>query len=164
LVDFYATWCGPCKAIAPYVHTQCQSNGVALAKVDVDVAGDVSAKYGITAMPTFKVLDAAGKVLGEVVGGGQPNVNKVIGIAKSNKKWFRYKNHLIILYSYYYKPFWSVKDCHRETIVAKEEYLSNILRDGKLNHLFSTLVFAVNQAGGLDKIALLGRYMLWQIK
>jgi hypothetical protein len=51
----------------------------------VDVAADVAAKYNINAMPTFKVLASDGSVLGEVVGGGQANVNKVIAIANANK-------------------------------------------------------------------------------
>ena len=75
LVDFHATWCGPCKAIAPYVVQQCQQQGVHLVKVDVDQASEISQKYGISAMPTFKVLDASASAVFEKVGGGQGNVN-----------------------------------------------------------------------------------------
>ena len=78
LVDFHATWCGPCKAIAPYVVQQCQAHGVHLVKVDVDQASEISQKYGISAMPTFKVLKADGTVALEKVGGGQGNVNACI--------------------------------------------------------------------------------------
>lgn len=39
IVDFHATWCGPCKAIAPYVVAQCEQKGVNLIKVDVDKNG-----------------------------------------------------------------------------------------------------------------------------
>ncbi len=63
LVDFHATWCGPCKAIAPYVQQQCSAKGVNLIKVDVDKNGEISAKYNIEAMPTFKVIDQAGNCL-----------------------------------------------------------------------------------------------------
>jgi len=64
LVDFHATWCGPCKAIAPYVVEQSEKNGITLIKVDVDQAPDVASAYGIQAMPTFKVIDAQGNVFG----------------------------------------------------------------------------------------------------
>jgi len=56
LVDFHATWCGPCKAIAPYLVEQCKARNVPLAKVDVDQSDELSGKYGIQAMPTFKVI------------------------------------------------------------------------------------------------------------
>lgn len=83
LVDFHATWCGPCKNIAPYVVAQCQQHGVNLIKVDVDVNGDIATKYNISAMPTFKVIDRNGKVVFEIVGGGQANVDKAVAKVKS---------------------------------------------------------------------------------
>lgn len=86
LVDFYATWCGPCRAIAPYLHTQTSQKGVSLAKVDVDKNPELSAKYSIQAMPTFKVVNGDGVVLGEKVGGGQGNVDAVILVALQHKK------------------------------------------------------------------------------
>ena len=74
LVDFHATWCGPCKAIAPYVTEQSKAQGIHLVKVDVDEAGEIAAKYTVQAMPTFKVLDGGANAVFEKVGGGKANV------------------------------------------------------------------------------------------
>lgn len=56
-IDFTATWCGPCKAIAPVYEKLAAQHGIpgalAFAKVDVDAAQDVARKYNIAAMPTF---------------------------------------------------------------------------------------------------------------
>ncbi|KAI9149695.1 thioredoxin trx1 [Blastocladiella emersonii ATCC 22665] len=68
VVDFYAVWCGPCKAIAPrYEALAAQYPGVGFYKVNVDNMNDVAREYGVTAMPTFKLFKA-GKVLDTVVG------------------------------------------------------------------------------------------------
>ncbi|KAF2281097.1 thioredoxin-domain-containing protein [Westerdykella ornata] len=60
LVDFYATWCPPCKAIAPVFEQLSSQHTIpgklAFAKVNVDEQTEVAAKYGITAMPTFLLL------------------------------------------------------------------------------------------------------------
>lgn len=53
--------------------------------MDVDVAGDAASKYGVSAMPTFFVLDKNGNKVDHVVGGGQANVDKMINAAKNAK-------------------------------------------------------------------------------
>ncbi|OTA65793.1 thioredoxin-domain-containing protein [Hypoxylon sp. EC38] len=56
-VDFYADWCGPCKAIAPHYEQLAKQHSapgvLAFAKVNVDKAQDAARAHGITAMPTF---------------------------------------------------------------------------------------------------------------
>merc|ERR1711976_411926 len=56
VVDFTATWCGPCKMISPHyedLSTKPENANVIFLKVDVDDAQDVATKCGIRAMPTF---------------------------------------------------------------------------------------------------------------
>ncbi|KAM0788507.1 hypothetical protein ACM66B_001638 [Microbotryomycetes sp. NB124-2] len=69
LIDFHATWCGPCRAIAPVFQRLANTyqNRIQFAKVDVDQARDVAAAYSIKAMPTFVLLRGTQK-LGEVQG------------------------------------------------------------------------------------------------
>lgn len=62
-IDFFATWCGPCKMIAPKLEefSKVYTNVVVL-KVDVDQCEDIAAKYAIQAMPTFIVFKNGQKV------------------------------------------------------------------------------------------------------
>ncbi|ENN77503.1 hypothetical protein HUJ04_013497 [Dendroctonus ponderosae] len=57
VIDFFATWCGPCKMIAPELERMARDfPNVVFLKVDVDQNGDVSRSYGVSAMPTFVFL------------------------------------------------------------------------------------------------------------
>lgn len=54
VVDYYATWCGPCKVIAPvFEDLAATTRGVFFYKVNVDEASDIAQAQGIRAMPTF---------------------------------------------------------------------------------------------------------------
>jgi thioredoxin 1 len=69
LVDFFAEWCGPCKAMAPALEqVAAELKGkVKVAKLDVDQNPEVTQKYRIQAMPTL-ILFKDGKVVDQVVG------------------------------------------------------------------------------------------------
>ncbi len=69
LVDFSATWCGPCKQIEPFVKQLADeyAGQVKVVKVDIDESPGTAAKYGIRGVPTLKMFKG-GQVIAEQVG------------------------------------------------------------------------------------------------
>lgn len=69
LVDFWATWCAPCKAIAPVIDTLAEEydGQVKIGKVNVDDSPGTPGKYGVRGIPTI-ILFKDGKVVDQVVG------------------------------------------------------------------------------------------------
>ena len=54
LVDFFATWCGPCKMLSPVLEQLSEENpNVLVLKIDVDEVGPLAARFGIQAIPTL---------------------------------------------------------------------------------------------------------------
>ena len=54
LVDFFATWCGPCQMLSPILETfSKETSDIDIVKVDIDSCGDLANKYDIEAVPTL---------------------------------------------------------------------------------------------------------------
>uniref|UniRef100_A0A8C9LA58 Thioredoxin n=1 Tax=Pavo cristatus TaxID=9049 RepID=A0A8C9LA58_PAVCR len=63
VVDFSATWCGPCKMIKPFFHSLCDKFGdVVFIEIDVDDAQDVATHCDVKCMPTFQFYKNGKKV------------------------------------------------------------------------------------------------------
>jgi thioredoxin len=61
LLDFYANFCGPCKAIAPFFEKMAASDirqHICFVKVDCEAASEIAEHYGVTARPTFMAIKA----------------------------------------------------------------------------------------------------------
>ena len=68
LVDFYATWCGPCKMTGPIIEQLTEEvKNVKFVKVDVDQNKELSSKYQVFSIPTFLIFKD-GQVAGQFVG------------------------------------------------------------------------------------------------
>lgn len=70
LVDFFATWCGPCKMLSPIIDelsSETIADRLSFAKLDIDESMDVAQHYGVMSVPTM-ILFANGRELTRIVG------------------------------------------------------------------------------------------------
>ncbi|KAJ9318193.1 hypothetical protein DTO271D3_1450 [Paecilomyces variotii] len=79
VVDFFATWCGPCKAVAPTVDKLSETySNVRFLQVDVDKAGSIAQQLGVRAMPTFVLFKDGKELEKRVVGGNVKELEEAI--------------------------------------------------------------------------------------
>ena len=68
LLDFWATWCGPCQMIAPHVEEVAQEReDILVGKIDVDKDPELAVKFGIASIPTLLVMEN-GQVINKGLG------------------------------------------------------------------------------------------------
>lgn len=75
LVDFWATWCGPCRMMNPILEEYSNENtlGVQVSKVNVDEQQELASKYRISSIPTMLIFKN-GEVVHEIIGAVPYNV------------------------------------------------------------------------------------------
>jgi len=80
LVDFWAPWCGPCKAVAPILEELSQDycEKMAFTKLNVDEGPQTASKYGISAIPTLLIFKNGEPVQSIVGYKPKPELKKVI--------------------------------------------------------------------------------------
>ena len=84
MIDFYSSWCGPCKTISPLFEKMSLEfiNDIDFYKINVDNSKELSTQFKITAMPTFAAF-RKGKKVGEVVGAVESEIKALMVKAKA---------------------------------------------------------------------------------
>ena len=80
LVDFYATWCGPCKMVAPVIaQVAGEHPELKVLKVDVDEVSDLAARYNVVSIPTMLYIEKGEVVRSRLGFAPKPQIEQFIG-------------------------------------------------------------------------------------
>ena len=99
IVDFFATWCGPCQGMMPILENlegQLPA-GATVVKVDVDQAPEIASEYGIMSIPAFKAFKD-GKVVSEAVGMQAVALVHPFKIERYGQRCFRNELRRIVMF------------------------------------------------------------------
>ena len=81
LLDFWATWCGPCKMIAPYIEEIAEENEhLTVGKIDVDEERDLAIQFGIASIPTLVLMENGEKVAEALGYRPKADIMKALGL------------------------------------------------------------------------------------
>ena len=76
LVDFFATWCGPCKMLSPLLEEVANENpNITILKIDVDELGQLASRFGVQAIPTLVLFKNGQQVATKL---GYQNKNQLL--------------------------------------------------------------------------------------
>lgn len=67
LVDFFATWCGPCKMLGSVLEEIAQEKEIKIVKIDIDKNPNLAKKYGVMSVPTLFIFNK-GKQINKTIG------------------------------------------------------------------------------------------------
>ena len=79
ILDFYGTWCMPCKMLAPIVEKVCEEHNIKLAKLDIDENEELVREFKIMSVPTLKIFKDGQEVQTSV---GLVSENRILELIK----------------------------------------------------------------------------------
>ena len=89
LLDFYATWCGPCKMLSPIIDELSEDRSLEVVKIDIDKNEDLVKEFGIMSVPTIVLLK------------DNKEVARNIGFIRKNDFLHMNFTYICFLYSFY---------------------------------------------------------------